>query len=115
VRHTTLATPRLARLHLAARLFPVGTQTQPTAEVLDRRPFREVASQFAYQRQSVDLVGQNQPLDGSRPFGPLPHCGVDAVIGSESIYHVTYESLRQMEAHWFQASGTDFTLKDLAL
>src|ERR1019366_7627632 len=38
-----LAPTGTTRLYFAAGLFPVGTQTKPTGEMLDRRPFREVA------------------------------------------------------------------------
>src|SRR5262249_60151346 len=41
-RRPPLALPRPARLHLPPGLLPVRTQPQPTGEVLDRRPLREI-------------------------------------------------------------------------
>ena len=60
MRRPILPPTRPARLHLAPRLPPVGTQPQPTRKLLHRRPLREVRPQLAYQRQRVQLV---DPLD----------------------------------------------------
>ncbi len=39
-----------------------------------------------------DIIGQT---------ALCPHCGVDAVIGSQSGFPITQEFLAQMRAHWF--------------
>jgi hypothetical protein len=33
-----------------------------------------------------------------------PHCGIDAVIGSESGFPITKEFLNQMKIYWFSAT-----------
>ena len=48
-----------------------------------------------------EIGGWVDEWEGGGQTALCPRCGIDSVIGSESGYPITEESLAQMQAHWF--------------
>ncbi|RLS56111.1 MAG: cytoplasmic protein [Planctomycetota bacterium] len=49
----------------------------------------------------TEILEWTDPREGTGQTAICPHCGVDAVLGTESGYPITDQFLQAMHQHWF--------------